>query len=60
MTYIKDTKSLFLQVHCECGHDQVIFSHAASQVNCLSCGEILAEPTGGMIKIRGKVVEVLR
>ncbi|MFX0204932.1 MAG: 30S ribosomal protein S27e [Candidatus Hodarchaeota archaeon] len=59
MTPIKETRSSFLQVRCDCGHEQVIFSRASSQVNCISCEEILAESTGGKIKLKGKVIQVL-
>ncbi|MFX1513558.1 MAG: 30S ribosomal protein S27e [Promethearchaeota archaeon] len=55
----KDTKSVFFQVRCECGHEQTIFSHAASQVKCLSCEKILAYPTGGKVKITCEFIQVL-
>lgn len=50
----------FLKVECdECGNEQNIFSHAATEVECLVCGEALAKPKGGKAEIRGNVVEEL-
>ena len=47
----------FLKVKCEkCKNEQVIFENAASNVRCLVCGEVLAEPTGGKARIKGKVL----
>ena len=50
----------FLRVECEeCGNEQTIFSHAASEVECLVCGEVLADPQGGKVELNGKVIEEL-
>ncbi len=47
--------SRFLKVVCDdCGSEQIVFSHAASEVYCLVCGKKLAEPTGGKAKILAK------
>ena len=46
----------FVKVKCKCKNEQVIFSRPASKVNCLVCGELLAEPTGGKAKIVAEVV----
>ena len=52
-------KSKFLRVRCNnCGNEQIVFSHASIPVRCLVCGNVLAEPTGGMSKIRGKILKV--
>jgi len=38
----------FYKVKCEkCKNEQTIFEKVATKVECLVCGEILAEPTGG-------------
>ncbi|MEM5853075.1 MAG: 30S ribosomal protein S27e [Candidatus Aenigmatarchaeota archaeon] len=51
-------KSKFLRVLClKCKNEQVIFNKASTVVKCLRCGEILAEPTGGEARIKGKVLE---
>jgi small subunit ribosomal protein S27e len=47
----------FIKVKCEkCKNEQVIFEKAASQVKCLVCGEVLAEPSGGKAKIKAKML----
>lgn len=51
-------ESKFLRVLCvKCKNEQVIFSKAATVVKCLKCGEILAEPTGGEVRVKGKILE---
>lgn len=51
-------KSKFLRVVCpKCKNEQVIFDKSATLVKCLKCGEILAEPTGGKARIKGKILE---
>ncbi|NPA86889.1 MAG: 30S ribosomal protein S27e [Candidatus Diapherotrites archaeon] len=53
-------RSRFVRVKCpKCGAVQIVFNKAATVVKCLSCGEVLAEPTGGKAKIYGEIVEVL-
>ncbi len=53
-------RSRFLRVKCpSCGSVNIVFDRASTVVTCLSCGEVLAEPTGGKAKILGEVVEVL-
>jgi small subunit ribosomal protein S27e len=50
----------FLRVECgECGNEQTIFSHAATEVECLVCGEVLAHPQGGKVDVNGDIVEEL-
>jgi len=51
-------KSYFLLVQCpECSNKQIIFSHASTEVKCLVCGTLLAEPTGGKAKVHGKILK---
>ncbi|MCE4624121.1 MAG: 30S ribosomal protein S27e [Caldisphaeraceae archaeon] len=53
-------RSRFLVVECpNCGHKQVIYSHATFPVRCLSCGSQLVKPTGGKAEILGKVEKIL-
>ena len=53
-------KSKFLKVKCKkCRNEQIIFNKPAQIVRCLVCGAVLAEPTGGMGKIKTKIKEVL-
>ena len=52
--------SRFLRVRCRtCESEQIIFSHTTHAINCRTCGETLAEPTGGKTKINGPVIAVL-
>ncbi|MCK4496635.1 MAG: 30S ribosomal protein S27e [Candidatus Aenigmarchaeota archaeon] len=51
----------FLKVKCgKCKNEQVIFEKPAGKVECLVCGEILAESRGGKARIKAKVLEVVR
>lgn len=53
-------KSKFVKVRCpKCKNEQIIFGKATSEVKCLICSSILAEPSGGKAKIKAKVIEVL-
>lgn len=53
-------KSRFLEIQCKnCKNKQIIFNKASSVVKCLRCGEILAEPRGGIARIKAKVLRVL-
>lgn len=52
--------SRFLRVRClSCDSEQIVFSHASHEISCRTCGEKLAEPTGGKAKIHGAVIAVL-
>lgn len=60
MELIPKPKSKFLKVICpKCKNEQIIFNKASTKVKCLVCGNILAEPTGGMDVIKAKIVKVL-
>ncbi|AEM38058.1 Ribosomal protein S27E [Pyrolobus fumarii 1A] len=57
---IPEPRSRFLLVRCpNCGHEQVVFSHATFPARCLVCGTVLVQPTGGKAKILGQVLRVL-
>jgi len=57
---IPKPKSAFLSVQCEkCGEKAVIFSHTTTNINCKSCGELLAERSGSLAKIFGKTLAAL-
>lgn len=50
----------FFRVECqECGNEQTIFSRASSRVECLVCGEVLADPTGGKADVSAEVIDEL-
>ncbi len=60
MKKLKETKTNFVKVRCnKCKNEQNIFNAVSSKVNCLVCGELMAEPTGGRAIFRGKVLEKL-
>jgi len=50
----------FLSVECqECGNQQNVYSHAATKVECMVCGEAVLEPRGGRAEIKADVLEEL-
>ena len=52
--------SRFLRVRCrKCDGEQVVFSHCTREVKCRTCGEVLAEPTGGKAVINGNIISIL-
>jgi len=52
--------SKFLRVRClSCESEQIVFSNTSHEVKCRTCGEVLAEPTGGKAKIKGSIIAVL-
>ena len=57
---IPKPESKFIKVKCQkCKNEQIIFGKAASKINCLVCGSLLAEPSGGKTKLKTKILEVL-
>ena len=55
-----DDRSKFLKVKCKkCRNEQIIFDRCATQVKCLVCESVLAEPTGGRAIISAQVLQVL-
>ncbi|MFP3219352.1 MAG: 30S ribosomal protein S27e [Acidilobus sp.] len=57
---VPEPRSKFLLVVCpNCGHKQVVFSHATFPVRCLTCGTLLVKPTGGEAQILGNVESAL-
>ncbi|MBI3623347.1 30S ribosomal protein S27e, partial [Candidatus Pacearchaeota archaeon] len=36
--------------------ESVVYSHVATNVTCKSCGNLLAESTGSIAKINGKIL----
>ena len=58
---LRKAKSRFIVVKCKsCGNTQVTFSHAASEVKCNVCGNLLLVPTGGKAKIvGGEIIKTL-
>ncbi len=54
------SKSKFVKVRCpKCKNEQVIFGKASTEIKCLICNQILAEPSSGKAKIKARVLEIL-
>jgi len=57
---LKESSSKFVKVRCpKCKNEQIIFGKSASNIKCLVCGKVLAEPSGGKSKIKSRILEVL-
>lgn len=57
---IPKPRSAFLSVGCEkCGEKAIVFSHTTTNINCKSCGELLAEKSGSLANILGKTLVAL-
>ncbi len=55
-----EPSSKFIKVRCpKCKNEQIIFGKAATNIKCLVCDKIIAEPTGGKTKIKARILEVL-
>jgi small subunit ribosomal protein S27e len=56
---VNEPKSKFIKVRCSCKNEQIIFGKCASEIKCLVCGKVLADPAGGKAKIQARILEVL-
>lgn len=55
-----EPSSKFIKIRCpKCKNEQIMFGKSASNVVCLVCGKVLAEPTGGKSKVKARILEVL-
>ena len=53
-------KNRFIKVRCSgCKNEQIIFEAAKTQVECLICNAVIAEPKGGKAELKARLVEVL-
>ena len=60
MIEIKEPSSKFIKIRCpKCKNEQIMFGKSSSEVKCLVCGKVLAEPTGGKSRVKARVLEVL-
>lgn len=54
---VPEPKSKFQKVKCkECNEESIIYSHVTTIVQCIHCGNVLAEPAGSIAKIKGDVL----
>jgi len=52
--------SRFITIKCTaCDNEQIVFSHAKTEVRCQVCKEPIAEPTGGKAYINGPRLNIL-
>ena len=55
-----EPSSKFIKARCpKCKNEQILFGKVSSVTNCLVCGKVLAEPTGGKSRIKARILEVL-
>ena len=60
MKGLKESTSKFIKVRCpKCKNEQIIFGRASTNVKCLICAKIIAEPTSGKSRVKARVLEVL-
>ena len=60
MEAIKEPTSKFVKLRCpKCKNEQIVFGKVTSEVKCLVCGKVLAEPSGGKSRIKARILEVL-
>lgn len=53
---VPQPNSKFQKVKCkECDEENIVFSHASSDVTCKSCGNIIAKPTGSVAILHGEI-----
>lgn len=57
---LREPTSKFVKVRCpKCKNEQIIFGKTSSEIKCLVCAKVLAEPTGGKSKVKARILEVL-
>ena len=60
MKILEEPTSKFVKIRCpKCKNEQVMFGKASTEIKCLVCGKILAEPKGGKAKVKARILEVL-
>ena len=56
----QEPNSKFIRVRCpKCKNEQIVFGKVATNVKCLVCEKILAEPQGGKSAFKARILEVL-
>jgi small subunit ribosomal protein S27e len=57
---MRETTSKFIKLRCpKCKNEQIIFGKSSTQIKCLVCDKVLADPSGGKSKIKARILEVL-
>jgi small subunit ribosomal protein S27e len=53
----RENRSKFVRVKCpDCENEQLVFEKASTVVDCVVCGKVIAEPTGGKATIKAEVL----
>lgn len=53
----RENRSRFQKVKCpDCENEQIVFEKASSVVDCVVCGRVLAEPSGGKAQIKAEIL----
>jgi len=57
---LRENRSKFFRVKCaDCENEQVVFEKASTTVECVVCGKVLAEPSGGKAQLKAEVLATL-
>ena len=57
----RENRSKFFMVKClACGNKQLVFENASTQITCVKCGSVIAEPTGGKATIKADILNVYK
>ena len=57
---LRENRSRFFKVKCpDCENEQMVFEKASTTVECVVCGKVLAEPSGGKAQLRAEVLATL-
>lgn len=60
MARISSQTPCFAKVQCvDCENEQIIYSHASTEVNCEVCGKTLVTPGGGKAEINTRILEIV-
>lgn len=54
---IRENRSRFFKVKCpDCENEQLVFEKASTRVDCIVCGRVLAEPSGGKTRLEAEIL----
>jgi small subunit ribosomal protein S27e len=53
-------RAQFVKVKCgDCSNEQIVFNRPSTIVNCLACGAVLVNPTGGEGKFKAEILSTM-
>lgn len=57
---VKVSNSRFVRIVCvRCGNKQIVYGKSSTRIKCAKCNKLLIKTSGGKVKIRAVVKEVL-